>query len=301
MRYVMKHGRMDLLMDPGQEGSTVEQLLKSLCVSEKNQKKMLAAGELELNHAELKHLGTALKTHDVLTVHIPDGLLDFKPAAQECPIVYEDDFVYVAHKERGMIVHGEPDETDTLACQAAAWQQAHGILQPIRYIHRLDKDTCGLVLFVKVPFLQAWYDEQLRLKLIQRHYLAITTGKAALHQQFTFRMPIGRDRHVSGKYRVSETGREALTEAECIQKKGSYLLMSCRLETGRTHQIRVHLSASGHPIVNDPLYGNPSADFTGMGLWADEICFMNPITGEACRARDLPCRDFDYFGTELRG
>ncbi|MCH4208096.1 MAG: RluA family pseudouridine synthase [Solobacterium sp.] len=295
MHYQCKHERIELTLDETFEGKDLQDFFDRYDLSKKTRYLELTNGAIELNHEVTKNPRHQLKPGDLLAIRTPEEPLGFKPADVECPIVYEDDFVYVAHKDRGLIIHGEYDQQDTLATQAAAYQANHDINVPVRYIHRLDKDTVGLVLFVKIPFFQAWFDKQLSEKKIQRHYYAITTGKAKNGQHFIYNGKIGRDRHVAGKYRISETGVEALTRVECVNQKGPYLLMSCQLETGRTHQIRVHLSNSGHPIVNDPLYGVPAHLFSGMGLWADEIDFTNPVTGETCKAVDSENIDFLYF------
>ncbi|MCR5450083.1 MAG: RluA family pseudouridine synthase [Solobacterium sp.] len=294
MRYTAKPGRLELFMDGSMEGKTVSDFLDMYLVSAGNRHLMKTEGTLLLNRVPVKDEQTVLHAKDKVTILIKEEAPGFIPAEEECEVIYEDDFVYVVHKDAGIIVH-DTDRNDTLASMAAQWQISHGLHVPVRYIHRLDKDTSGLVLFVKVPFFQAWFDDQLQKKKISRHYMAICTGKAKKGQKFTFDQPIGRDRHVSGKYRVSDTGKPALTRAECLDVKNGFLLMGCELETGRTHQIRVHLSSSRHPIVNDPLYGVPSASFSHMCLWADRIGFRNPVTGELCSVSDREDPDFAFF------
>ncbi len=294
MRCTAKPGRLELFMDASMEGKTVSGLLDMYLISPGNRHLMKTEGTLLINRVPVKDEQTVLHAKDTVTILVKDEDPGFIPAEEECEVVYEDDLVYVVHKDAGVIVH-DTERNDTLASMAAQWQNAHGLHVPVRYIHRLDKDTSGLVLFVKVPFFQAWFDDQLRKKEIRRHYLAVCTGRAKKGQKFTFDQPIGRDRHVSGKYRVSDTGKPALTRAECMDTKNGFLLMSCELETGRTHQIRVHLSHSRHPIVNDPLYGVPSASFRHMCLWADRIEFRNPVTGELCSVSDRENPDFAFF------
>ena len=294
MRCTAKPGRLELFMDASMEGKTVSDLLDMYLISAGNRYLMKTEGTLLLNRVPVKDEQAVLHAKDNITILIKDEDPGFIPAEEECEVIYEDDLVYVMHKDAGIIVH-DTDRNDTLASMAAAWQNSHGLHVPVRYIHRLDKDTSGLVLFVKVPFFQAWFDDQLQKKKIRRHYLAVCTGKAKKGQKFTFDQPIGRDRHVGGKYRVSDTGKPALTRAECLDTKNGFLLMGCELETGRTHQIRVHLSNSRHPIVNDPLYGVPSASFSHMCLWADRIEFRNPVTEELCTVSDRENPDFEFF------
>jgi len=234
-----------------------------------------------------------LLTGDRLEINIPEREIDYPVSDRECEVLYEDDFVYVVHKDPGIIIH-DP-ENECLARQAALYQSLHGINQPVRYIHRLDRNTTGLVMFVKNPFFQPWFDAQLKEKNIHRTYLAITVGSAKEGQHFTYNQPIGKDRHVNGKYRISPTGKEALTKCTVLKKKNGYLLIECSLETGRTHQIRVHLSSNRHPIVNDEIYGVRSTDFKNMGLWAYRISFTNPLTHEQITVTDRENPDFRYF------
>ena len=209
-----------------------------------------------------------LKARDIVTILLPKEEIDYTPAETPCTVVYEDDFVYVAHKDPGTIVH-DPNDPDCLACQAAAWQSDHGIQSPVRFIHRLDGDTTGLVLFVKIPFFQPWFDAMLEERKIHREYLAITAGRSRVGQHFTYKQKIGRDRHVAGKYRFSETGKDAETKAEIIARKGSYELIRCQ--------------------------GIPSSQFAHMGLWADRITWENPITHTTCEAVDIPNPDYNFF------
>ena len=234
-----------------------------------------------------------LSINDRLEITVPEKDVDYPLSDRECEVIYEDDFVYVVHKEPGIIIH-DP-ENECLARQAALYQTLHGIRQPVRYIHRLDRNTTGLVMFVKNPFFQPWFDSQLSEKKISRTYLAITTGSGKEGQRFTYNQPIGKDRHVNGKYRISSTGKEALTRCVILKKKKDYLLIECRLETGRTHQIRVHLSSNRHPIVNDDIYGVKSSDFRNMGLWAYKMSFENPLTHEKITVTDRDNPDFNYF------
>ncbi|MBR2845325.1 MAG: RluA family pseudouridine synthase [Solobacterium sp.] len=295
MRLTAKPGRLELLMDASMAGKTVSDFLDMYLISSGNRYRMKTEETLLLNHVPVKDEQTVLHAKDVITILIKHEEPGFMPADEACDVIYEDDLVYVVHKDAGIIIH-ETDRNDTLASMAARWQNDHGLHVPVRYIHRLDKDTSGLVLFVKVPFFQAWFDDQLQKKKIRRHYMAVCTGKAKKGQKFTFDQPIGKDRHVSGKYRVSETGKPAVTKAECLDTKNGFLLMGCELETGRTHQIRVHLSHSRHPIVNDPLYGVPSVSFRNMCLWADRMEFRNPVDGELISVSDRKNPDYEFFG-----
>ncbi len=292
MKYQLKYGKIDFHIDELFDQKPLSDFFDYYVQSKKNRYLLFQENRILINRKKPSSENDLLHKKDVVTIILPNEDIDYEPSEKECKVVYEDDFVYIVHKDPGMIIHGD---SECLAKQAARYQLNHNIHTPVRYIHRLDEDTTGLVLFCKIPFFQPWFDKMLQEKNIHRHYLAICTGKAKINQGFRWDKPIGRDRHVSGKYRISETGQEALTKARCLARINDYLLMECELETGRTHQIRVHMSSSNHPIVNDPLYGLPSLDFKHMCLWANKITFTNPVTLQECTVTDIPNKDFKMF------
>ena len=295
MNYTLKPGMLEIEIPAEYNHLGITEFMKNYHISGKKRNDLFLSHGILLNRKDASP-ASVLHEKDRLTFRLEQSEIDYAPADTPCEVVYEDDFVYVAHKEAGILVHDHDDRT-CLASQAAAWQLENGISTPVRYIHRLDQETTGLVLFVKVPLLQGWYDAMLEEKKIERQYLAITDGKGHKGQKFTYNQKIGRDRHESGKYRFSETGKEAVTKAAVLDRKHDDLLMRCRLMTGRTHQIRVHLSGNRHPIVNDPLYGIPSSRYRNMGLWADTLIFFNPFTGERCEVHDR--MNPDYAGFDL--
>ncbi len=295
MQYENKYGVLKIYTQNEYTNRTVRDFLHDLRIGKKARHELLQEKRIFLNHTVVENENTVFTADACLLFHIPYPGVDIPASATPCAVVYEDDFVYVAHKPAGLIIHDENPAVETLATQAAAWQLRCGIRQPVRFIHRLDKLTAGLVLFMKIPLLQARFDAMLQSHEISREYLAICIGRSRVGQHFTYRQAIGRDRHTNGKYRFSATGKEAVTNVSVLARKGNYVLMRCRLETGRTHQIRVHLSGNHHPIINDPLYGVPAAPFSNMGLWADRIVWKNPLTHAVCVATDIPEADYDFF------
>ncbi len=292
MHYEVKFGRLAIDIDRNSDGIMLNDFLKAFHISSAKRNELFTQHQITLNRKDAA-VSDVLHEKDHLVIQIPDQKIDYTPSEQECAVVYEDDLIYVAHKDPGLIVHD--DREICLASQAAAFQMNHGIIQPVRYIHRLDRETTGLVLFVKIPLLQGWYDAMLEEKCIARRYLAITGGKGHRDQRFTYNQKIGRDRHQSNVYRFSATGRDAVTKCVILDRKKDWLLFRCDLETGRTHQIRVHLSGNRHPIINDPVYGIPSAEFEHMCLWADTLIIPDPFTGETVTVTDTPNPDFSRF------
>ena len=294
MKYILENNLLKIEPMNVYDGKTVEDFLDDYHQSKKNKYLLIQKKQILLDGTAVKDIHEPLGQKEI-TLVLEDEEIDWQPAEQPCQVVYEDAFLYIVHKEPGCIIHGEENDTDCLNAQAARYQMIHGIHAPVRPIHRLDKDTQGLVLYCKIPFFQPWFDAQLAEKKIKRSYLAVCYGHSHTGEKFTCTQAIGRDRHVSNKYRISPTGQSAVTHVECLAVKDGYNLMRCELETGRTHQIRVHLSSRGYPIVNDRLYGSPSQEFRFMGLWACEIEIRNPITHKKHKIHDVPNKDFDLF------
>jgi 23S rRNA pseudouridine1911/1915/1917 synthase len=294
MKYIYENDALKINTLGAYEGRTIEDFLNDYQQSKKNKYLLLQKKQILLNDEPVKEIHTPI--HDgTITLLMERSEPDWRPADRPCQVVYEDPFLYIVHKEPGCIIHGDENDTACLNAQAARYQLLHEIHAPVRPIHRLDKDTTGLILYSKIPFFQPWFDKQLSEKKIKRSYLAICCGKGKVGEKFTCTQPIGRDRHVSNRYRISPTGQSAVTRVQCIAVKDEYCLMKCDLETGRTHQIRVHLSHRGYPIINDPLYGVPSQQFNTMGLWAYEMEIRNPITHKKHKIHDIPNTEVDFF------
>lgn len=194
-------------------------------------------------------------------------------------ICYEDDFILVVNKGAGLDVHpNEPKEMGTLANGIAAYYEQTNQKHKVRHIHRLDRDTTGLVLFAKDPFTQSLLDEQLRLRMIHRYYYALVHGKVR-NEKGTIDKPIGKDRHHPNRRVISPKGQEALTEYKVIETYSHASLVRVRLQTGRTHQIRVHFQSVGHPLIGDSLYGKKSnIRFSRQALHAKIVTFTHPYT-----------------------
>ncbi|WP_409305914.1 RluA family pseudouridine synthase [Peribacillus sp. SCS-155] len=203
------------------------------------------------------------------------------PADLEIDIIYEDDFLLIANKPSGLETHpSTAGHTNTLLNAVAYYLTQSGQQGYIKHIHRLDKDTTGAVLFAKAKLVGSMLDKMLEEREIKRTYAALVEGIIA-QPQGTINEKIGRDRHHATRRRVSPGGQSAITHYKAVHTfpKENMTLITCQLESGRTHQIRVHLSHIGHPLMGDILYGGPSK-FKRQALHALKIEFIHPITEE---------------------
>ncbi|ANY72401.1 RNA pseudouridine synthase [Paenibacillus ihbetae] len=204
-----------------------------------------------------------------------------EPRWHELEVLYEDEFCLVVNKPAGMSVHpADPAGREiTLNHTVAAYYETAGIRAAVRHIHRLDKDTTGPVLYAKNEYAQLKLDEAMRNKEIVRIYAAIVQGRVGADLK-TIDLPIGKDRHHSGRRRVSLTGQPAITHIISSEIYSSASLVRVKLETGRTHQIRVHLSHMGHPLLGDTLYGGRASRLDRQALHGESLHFSHPFTGE---------------------
>ncbi len=216
-----------------------------------------------------------------LLLHLfEEETLQVIPTFHDIDILYEDDHVLVVNKPPFINTHpNDPEkETDTLINAAAYYLQSKGELRNVRQIHRLDRDTSGAILFAKHALAGSILDKMLEKREIKRTYLAAVHGLLQ-KKKGTINKPIGRDRHHATRRRVSPSGQEAITHYQVIKedKEKQITYVACWLETGRTHQIRVHLSHLGHPIVGDSLYGGQPI-VQRQALHAAKLEFIHPFT-----------------------
>lgn len=204
---------------------------------------------------QVANLNTILNKDDILILRNDEDKLDLKPLEKKINILYEDDYLLIINKPVNIVVHsdGAKNIDNTLANAVAYYYKNKGYDIPVRYVHRLDKDTTGIIIFAKDPLTEAYLASLIEKRELHRDYLAIVSGK--VDKEMVIDKPIGRDRHINGKYRISDTGKEAITILKPIKSLNKYSLVRLSLKTGRTHQIRVHLSSIGHPILGDILYG----------------------------------------------
>ena len=231
---------------------------------------------------------TRCQAGDRITVTMPTTEeIDLVPQDLPLDVMYEDDDLIVVNKARGMVVHPAPGHPDGTLVNALLWHcgdSLSGIGGEKRpgIVHRIDKDTSGLLIVAKNDFAHQALSAQLADRSLSRVYEAVVRGRLREESGIIDR-PIGR--HPTDRKRmaiVERTGRPAVTHWEVLTRYNGYTQIRCRLETGRTHQIRVHMASIGHPLLGDGVYGAPSPEkgLEGQCLHARELKFVHPRTGE---------------------
>ncbi|MGE9835114.1 RluA family pseudouridine synthase [Streptococcus orisratti] len=227
----------------------------------------------------------AVKVGDVITYEIPeDEILDYEAENIPLDIIYEDEDVAVINKPQGMVVHPAAGHTSGTLVNALMYHikdlsTINGVVRP-GIVHRIDKDTSGLLMIAKNDISHKALAEELKDKKSLRKYLAIVHGNLP-NDRGMIEAPIGRSEKDRKKQAVTAKGKEAVTRFQVLERFGNYTLVELTLETGRTHQIRVHMAYIGHPVAGDPLYG-PRKTLKGQGqfLHARTLGFTHPRTGE---------------------
>ena len=221
--------------------------------------------------------------------------IDLKPQEIPIDIIYEDKDILIINKAKGMVVHpgnGNPDGTLVNAVMAKCKDSLSGIGGKIRpgVVHRIDKDTSGLLIVAKNDNAHVKMSEQIKNHEVKKTYIALVRG-VFKENEATIDMPIGRSTSDRKKMAVNKNGKNAITHIKVLKRFDKYTLLQVNIETGRTHQIRVHLSHIGYPIVGDYTYSNGKNEFDVIGqcLHAQKLEFKHPITQkDMCLEAELP-------------
>lgn len=260
------------LLNPGLSRSYIQKLIKE-------------DGFVTVNGNKCKN-STVLNTSDEVFINIPEPVVpNIEPEDIPLNIVYEDSDFLIINKPKDMVVHPAPGHysgtlVNGILNHCKDLSGINGVLRP-GIVHRIDKDTTGLLIICKNDKAHNDIAAQLKEHSIERTYIALCDGNIKVDEGVVDK-PIGRDKNDRKKMSVNNPdGRNAVTHYKVLERFGKYTLIKCNLETGRTHQIRVHMASLGHPIVGDEVYGHKSEFKTfGQMLHAKTIGFVHPSSKE---------------------
>lgn len=259
--------------------------------------KMLAEEYILVNGKSIK-ASYRVKVGDVIL--IKDGFvkeMSLEATKMDIDIVYEDEYLMVINKDSGVVVHpGAGNSNDTLVNGLLYYNKTLSKGEEFRpgIVHRLDKDTSGLMIVAKDDKAHELLADDFKNKRIHREYIALLDGVFP-QKKAIIDAPIGRSKQYFDKMEVCKDGKKAITNLEVIKKYKDYTLVKLVLETGRTHQIRVHLAYIGYPVHNDPVYSNKVCTDFGQFLHSAYLKFKHPITGEVLEFNSKLPEEFQTF------
>lgn len=273
-------------------------LLNDFISSRNYAQKLIESGNISVNGKALR-TNYKVKSGDMISCILPEPEnLSIEPENIPLDIVYEDSDLLVINKKRDMVVHPAPGNYSGTLVNALLYyckdlSDINGMIRP-GIVHRIDKDTTGLLVVAKNNNSHLFLSEQLKKHDIKREYIAVAEGIIS-ENSGTINLPIGRHEIDRKKMAVrADNSKEAITHFTVVNRLQGHTVVVCNLETGRTHQIRVHLSHIGHPIVGDPLYGmRDTHGMQGQALHARKLTFTHPSSGKLVSFEAPPPADFD--------
>ncbi|KAB2331042.1 RluA family pseudouridine synthase [Bacillus mesophilum] len=276
---------------------SVDHLFRNIWQASKKQIHFMRMEKHVLMNGEIAQWEKPIQTGDLLMMKVfGEEASEVLPEYMPIEVLFEDEHFIIFNKPAGMDTHpNEPGQKNTLANAAAFHVLSQGVQRNVRHIHRLDQDTSGCILFAKHPLAGVIADKLLEERKIKRTYSALVHGHLR-KKSGTIHEPIGRDRHHPTRRRVSPKGQDAITHFSAFQffEKEKLTFIQCQLDTGRTHQIRVHLSHIKHPLAGDTLYGGKPI-FSRQALHAARLTFTHPFTLEKVDVTCPPPKEFSAY------
>lgn len=258
----------------------IKELLKCFNVGKGKIEEIRNNFSIKINK-EKASLESVVSTKDEVTFFFTEKI-DYTPYSLKLDVVYEDEYLLIVNKPSGMLIHPDKEDNDkTLVNVVASYYYENKIFRNVRYVHRIDEETSGIVIFAKDFITMGLLNDMIINKTLKRYYLALCHNKFK-NLKGEINASIGRDRHQSNKYRVSSSSmsRSAKTTYEVIKEYKGYSLVKLLLDTGRTHQIRVHMSYFNHSLLGDSLYGGKKDLIKRVALHSYQVKFNHPITNE---------------------
>ena len=270
-------------------------LLTDLKISNRLLYKLIKSKRIYLNN-ELTDTRNQANKGDIISIDLnyAEDNSNIVPTKMNLDIIYEDDAILAINKPTGIAIHPSRMHYDnTLSNGVKFYFDSIGLKKKIRPVNRLDLNTSGIVIFAKNEYVQENLIRQMSLGELKKEYLAICDGIFEI-KKGTINKPIARKDKSIIERCISEKGKIAITHYEVLKEFDTYSLVKCILETGRTHQIRVHMASIGHSILGDSLYGDKSFFAEGQALHCYRLSFFHPITNEQMNIECIP----EFWGIE---
>ena len=276
------------------KNQTIRQLLESCHVGRKKIYELFINKAITFNNELINY---DKKVEGIINIDLSKvEKIDFIPNYEKLDIVYEDNDILIINKPAGIIIHPDSHEgINTLCNIVAGYYKYNNINRCIRYVHRLDTETTGIILFTKHFLAQSMLDYDLQNDKVLRTYLALCKGKIT---SGTINKAIGRDRH-NNKMICYNKGMEAVTHYKCLKTNEKISLAHIKLDTGRTHQIRVHFQSINHPLLGDKLYGENHRYINRVALHSYSIKLIHPILKKEIEFYINPPKDMEEIINEI--
>ena len=263
--------------------------------------KLIKNKHITLNDQEISS-NTSVHEGDVIQINDVKEEQTIKGEDIDLDIIYEDDYLLIINKPSGMVVHPAPGHHSSTLVNALVGRFSLSNKDELRpgIVHRIDKDTSGLLIIAKTDEAHEKLSEMIKNKEVERKYIALVNG-VIKHETGTIDAPIGRD--ISSRQKMAVTdinSKDAITHFKVLKRFKNHTLIECKLDTGRTHQIRVHMAYIGYPIVNDPLYGKSKKTTSfGQMLHSYSIKFIHPMTNKLISFEIPLPKEFDELLNEV--
>lgn len=272
--------KLNLIVKKEFDNMSVKELLKCYNIGKGKIEEIRNTYKIKVNNLDA-NLDYIVKAKDLVTFFFVEKI-DVQPYPLKLDVVYEDDYLLIVNKPSGILIHPDNEENQqTLVNMVSNYYYENKIFRNVRYVHRIDEETSGIVIFAKDFITMGLLNHMIEKHDVKRYYLALCMNKFK-NLEASINKPIARDRHVNNKYRVgnSSNSKNALTHYQVIKEFKGYSLVKLLLETGRTHQIRVHMSYLNHPLLGDTLYGGSNKLISRVSLHSYQVKFTHPITNE---------------------
>lgn len=287
--------KLNYLVKKEDANKTINEILSNkLNISNRLKTKLIRSENIYLNNTKTDSRNL-INTDDLITIDLSEQEVNSNIIAtkMDINIIYEDEWLLIINKPSNIAIHpSNLHYADSISNGIKYYYNQIRLKKKIRPVNRLDFNTSGIVIFAKCEYIQEQLSKQMLNKDLKKEYLCIITGKLE-NKQGKIDLPIARKANSIIERCISKNGKNCITSYTVLKEYKDYSLVKCELETGRTHQIRVHFSAIGHPLLGDTLYGEPSNLINRQALHSYQIEFIHPVLKQKLKFQCKPPNDIE--------